>query len=212
MVKICGLRTEEDGVACREAGATLAGLLFVAGRRRAIRAPEARRIRRVLGACRPVLVYLDETFDTIAIETEALGIDRVQLHGSESPEACARLREVGLWVMKALRFEGRRGALEREARRYAGAVDALLIDAPRPGAGEAVDWRRLEDLWLQRPFLLAGGLTPENVAEAVARVRPDGVDVASGIEREGRPCPERVARFVQEARRALSSLPSGGVS
>lgn len=210
MVKICGLRVPGDAAACREAGATLAGLNFVTRSRRAIRAPEARQVKKHLGPCAPVLLYRDDALDTILVETEALGVRRVQLHGDESPDDCARLRDSSLWVLKALRFDGRREALEREARRFVGAVDALLIDAPTPGAGRPFAWGDLAGLGLPRPFFLAGGLTPENVARAVELAGPDGVDVASGVEREGRLCPDKITAFVQEARRALAALASEG--
>jgi len=204
MVKICGLRSAADAVACREAGATMAGLNFVSGARRAIRAPTARAILAALGPCAPVLVYRDDPLDQICIETEALGVRQVQLHGSEPPERCAELRRQGLRVIKALPFSGRGRDLEAEARRFVGAVDAWLIDAPSPGSGRPLPWGLLADLWLPRPFLLAGGLTPDNVAQAVAQARPDGVDVASGIERDGRPCPALMARFAASALAALS--------
>lgn len=207
MVKICGLRREEDATACENAGVTLAGINFVPGGRRAIKAPMARRIQQNLGHCKPVLVYRDYPSECIGVETEALGIRRVQLHGDESPEDCAALKEGGLWVLKALPF--REDSLERELQRFAGAVSALLIDAPSPGSGRPISWEKLAQFAIPRPFFLAGGLTPDNVAEAISTVRPDGVDVASGIERDGLPCPALIARFAEEARRAFALVHPG---
>ena len=202
LVKICGLRTASDAIACREAGAALVGLNFAPPGRRAIDAPAARTILRERGGL-PVLVYRDPARDTVLVESEALNVDCVQLHGDESPAFCARLRAHGLRVIKALPFAGDPLALLAHARRYVGAVDALLLDAPRPGSGQPWSLAPLAHLDLPRPFLLAGGLTPATVAAAIAAVRPDGVDVASGVETAGQIDPALVAAFVREATAAL---------
>lgn len=206
-IKVCGLRSVADADACAEAGVTLAGLNFIGSSRRAIKAPRLRQIKRRLPpGCTPVVLYRDQDEDTVLIETEALGLRWVQLHGDEAPEACHGYRQRGLRVIKALGFDGSGEALRERARRYEGAVDALLIDAPRPGEGRPWPWAALADLGLPRPFLLAGGLAPGNVARAIEEARPDGVDVASGIELDGLPSREKIMQFAAEARPALARV------
>ncbi|MCA9492486.1 MAG: N-(5'-phosphoribosyl)anthranilate isomerase, partial [Myxococcales bacterium] len=125
---------------------------------------------------------------------EAEGFDWVQLHGREEAELCARIRRHHR-VLKAL------AAPEvADIDRYRGSVDALLVDGARPGSGETRAWSPVP--CAEVPVWLAGGLTPENVGAAIALARPAGVDVASGVEVDGRIDPARVRAFVAAARAA----------
>lgn len=199
-VKICGLTTPDDARGCVDAGASMLGLNFVPSSPRRIDAAAARAIAEaVRGRAEIVGVTADLDEASLRELRAAASLDRVQLHGDEPPELVARL---GAWAFKAIRV----GSADDVARAgaYAGLI---LVDAKVAGAlggtGRAVDPALVTPLARARPILLAGGLAPENVAAAIAAIRPWGVDVASGVERApGRKDLDRVAAFVREARRA----------
>ncbi|MCK0714093.1 phosphoribosylanthranilate isomerase [Chromohalobacter sarecensis] len=195
-VKICGLTREEDIQVAVAAGADALGFVMWPGSARAI---DAARLAQ-LSACVPPFVtrvglFVDQPEDEI--RRCARHLDLVQLHGSETAEACERL-EVP-WI-KALRM--RDGLdLHAEAARYAGAR-GLLLDAYRPGVpggtGETFDWSRIPAN-LAKPVILAGGLTATNVAEAIQRVRPYAVDVSGGVEAaKGVKDPARIRAFLSQ--------------
>jgi phosphoribosylanthranilate isomerase len=209
-VKICGITCTDDGLAAAEAGADAVGLVFWPGSPRCVDAERAR----LIGDALPpsivrVGVFVDTPREEIARTAERACLDLLQLHGDEPPDAFAGLPRPA-W--KALRV-GPDFALHA-ALRYEGRAVGLLLDAAaagRPGGtGRPFDWRRVEPLRTRVRFLmLAGGLSPGNVAEAVGLTRPDGVDVSSGVESApGRKDPERMRAFVQAARDAEASPPA----
>ena len=203
-VKICGITSLEDGLAAVEAGADAVGFVFWPGSPRRI---DARRAR-AIGAQLPpsivrVGVFVDAGRERLARTAEAAGLDLLQLHGSDAPEAFADLPRRA-W--KALRVGD--DFTPSAALRYEGRAAGLLFDgssgsAPG-GTGQAFDWRRARALRPQLRFvMLAGGLTPANVAGAVRLAAPDGVDVSSGVERSpGRKDAHRMRDFVAAARQA----------
>lgn len=207
-VKICGLCRPEDARVAAEAGADLLGVVFAAGPRRQDEASA----RRIWGDRRQgrVGVFAGAEPSEVLRVADALGLAVVQLHGDESPEYCRRVRGAGPWeVWKAVRV--RAGELEERVARYAGAVDAVLVEAyserglggtgaPLPrGVVAAARARWPDGLGL----VVAGGLDPESVADVVRALRPDAVDVSSGVEaRVGAKDPERVRAFVRNARSA----------
>ena len=129
----------------------------------------------------------------------AAGLHGVQLHGHETPAEGKWIRQRVQFLIQAFAAGDR--MLERVDEYQA--ADAVLIDSPTPGSGQVFDWVLAEGLPLDRRVILAGGLTPENVAEAIARVRPWGVDVSSGVEREpGRKDVSKLMRFVNAAKQA----------
>jgi phosphoribosylanthranilate isomerase len=184
-IKICGIKREDDALDAIHAGVDALGFVFVPGTPRHVEIAAARRIiDRLPPFVSRVGLFVDADADAIAEVLEATGIDTVQLHGEETPEFSARWRGRAK-VMKAFRMRGPEtlDALEP----YRGAVDAWLLDAHVPGVaggtGARFDW----DLAVEAscrgvPIVLAGGLRADNVAEAVARVRPYAVDVSSGVE------------------------------
>ncbi len=199
VVKICGVTNAEDAVAAVECGADLVGLNFVRGSKREIDTNVATKIVGAVGA-RATLVAVVANLDvdaSLALRSET-GIEWLQLHGSEPP---SRLEALLPCAYKAIRVAG---AADLEAvSRYAG--DRVLLDTKVGGAlggtGEAFDWDLA--VGLGRRFMLAGGLNENNVARAVGRVAPWGVDVASGVERADDPRrkdPEKMRRFVESAR------------
>jgi phosphoribosylanthranilate isomerase len=207
-VKICGLRSRGDLAAAAAAGAAYAGFVFYPRSPRNLTLADARWIAGALPEG-IVKVALTVDADDAALEAilDALPIDVLQLHGRETP---ARVEEVrsrfGLPVFKAvgLAGEGDLAALDL----YGEVADQLLVDArapagaPAPGGnGIAFDWRLLRNRRWPRPWLLAGGLTAENVSEAVRLTGASQVDVSSGVERApGRKDHGRIAEFVQAAR------------
>jgi phosphoribosylanthranilate isomerase len=207
-VKICGLKTREDIAATAAAGAAYIGLNFFAKSPRSVTIPEARELTLWApdGLCKVALVVDadDATLDAIV---EAVPLDMLQLHGHETPDRVAAVRaRYGLPVMKALGVadEGDLAPLLD----YSLVADQLLIDAKPPkgaplpgGNGITFDWRLVAQRRWLRPWMLAGGLTPENVAEAVRLTNARQVDVSSGVERApGVKDHARIAAFVRAAR------------
>jgi phosphoribosylanthranilate isomerase len=204
-VKICGLTRAEDARTAVAAGADALGLVFYPPSPRAVTPQQA---RAVIAGLPPFVtlvgLFVDAERGYIAQVLEAVRIDLLQFHGDEPPEACAGHGRP--WI-KAVRM---RQGLDLPAlrRRYAGA-SALLLDAYRPGipggTGATFDWQ-LIPADLAGEVILAGGLDPDNVEEAVRRVRPYAVDVSGGVERaKGIKDPARIAAFMRGVRRGEPS-------
>ncbi len=205
-VKVCGITSPEDGVAAAEAGADAIGLVFWPESPRAVTLERARAIGEALPPfVVRVGVFVDAGRDEMARVADAAGLDMLQLHGGEPPEALADLPRRAL---KAVRVGD--GFAPEDALRYEGAAAGLLLDTRAPGApggtGRAFDWSLVRGVRERSRFLLlAGGLTPENVRAAIEAVRPDGVDASSSLEAApGRKDHGRVRAFV-EAVRAVES-------
>lgn len=207
-VKICGVNDAAGFDAAVAAGADMLGFVFVAASPRAVSpgAAAALSARHPGGPLR-VGLFVDAGDAEIEAVLAALPLDVLQAHGEESPARCAALRtRFGLPVMKAIGVAA--AADLRALADYAPVVDRFLLDAkPAPGAalpgGNAspFDWSLLRGAAVPRPWLLAGGLTPDNVAEAVRIGGAPGVDVSSGVERSrGVKDPARIAAFVSAAR------------
>ena len=213
-VKICGVRQPEDALVAADAGAGYVGIVFVPGRRRRVDPGDARLITgalRSLGSDAPRSVGLfgdqplDEVLDTIA----AAGLDLVQLCGEESVDYC-RLVQERAGVIKVIHVPDDDGeaAIADVARRidaYASAGCIVTLDSQvsglHGGTGQSFDWNVAGRLSQSgRRFLLAGGLTPDNVAQAVAAARPWGVDVSSGVETAGEKDATKIREFVANAR------------
>jgi phosphoribosylanthranilate isomerase len=182
-VKICGLTRVEEAVACARAGARAIGCVFFPGSPRNVNTAIAAEIRRALPpeiAC--VGVFVDESFGTLMRVVARTGFAAVQLHGSETPELVDRLLREGLFVIKALFADRAPGFVE--APQFP--ASAFLVECgqgPLPG-GNARTWKWGEaaPLGERHPLILAGGLTPENAAQAVRAASPDAIDVSSGVE------------------------------
>lgn len=201
-VKICGITEREDAEAAIEAGADALGFNFYRASPRYI---PLRRAARIIAGLPPfvvpVAVFVDESPRTIARIAREIGLRAVQLHGDESPAALAEL--ASLMVIKAFQVGAnfRAGAL----RRYP--ADAFLLDGAAPGrrggTGEKFNWRVARACRRYGRVIVAGGLTPANVGQAVLEARPYAVDVASGVERApGRKDHRAVRAFIAAVRRA----------
>ncbi len=180
-VKVCGITRPEDGVEAARCGADAVGLVFYAGSPRAVDIDGARAIIEVLPPfVTTVALFVDPSTQTVAEVLKALPIDLIQFHGDEAPSFCNQFERP---YIKAVRM--RDGIdLDEVARRY-GSARGLLLDTYRPGiaggTGETFDWDQAPREF-HMPIVLAGGLTPENVAAAVRQVKPYGVDVSGGVE------------------------------
>jgi phosphoribosylanthranilate isomerase len=195
-VKVCGLTVPEEARACAELGAWGIGVVFAAESPRRV---DAARAAEVLAALPPgvarVGVFVEASPEEMAGVARAAGLTHLQVHGGD---AAAARRASGLPVIEGVRVDGA-AAL---ARARASAADMVLLDAAvtgrHGGTGRSFDWGLLEREPLGRPFVLAGGLRPETVGAAVARLRPAMVDVSSGVESSpGRKDPARVRAFVE---------------
>jgi phosphoribosylanthranilate isomerase len=205
LVKVCGITNEEDAQAALEAGADALGFVFWPRSPRVISPLAAAEITRVLPASvARVGVFVDARVDDLARTADLVGLDLLQLHGQERPEACAGLPRPAL---KALRVGP--GFRAEDALAYAGVTAGILLDtlrADRPGGtGAAFDWALARGLRERLSFLvLAGGLTPRNVVRALEEVRPHAVDVSSGVEKSpGRKDPEKLRAFLEAARTVM---------
>ena len=217
-VKICGITNVEDAVAAVEAGADAVGLNYYKYSPRHVDLRSAHRISRAVADRRatPVGVFVNHTFEEIQNAERFNELDAIQLHGDESPQLVAQIiRAVDVIRVRRLNEGLAAIADDIEACRRAGrAPDALLIDAALPGSyggtGTMAPWGTLADrgsLFLETPLILAGGLTPDNVAEAIRIVRPAAVDVASGVESSpGKKDPAKVRDFVANALGAFDAL------
>lgn len=213
-IKICGITSVEDALAAVEAGADALGLNFYPQSSRFVTADAAAKIaaaakRRV----KLVGVFVNATAEEIQAAVSAGELDAVQLHGDESPEFVGRMKAAHSQVLRAFRVRGD-SLGEVEVYLRATKPDAVLLDAYDPkaygGTGKRLDWdlvRRERSAALGLPIILAGGLTAENVAEAIETARPDAVDVAGGVESApGRKDAEKVRRFVAAAQKAFDRL------
>lgn len=207
IVKICGLRSVADAQLAERCGSDELGLNFVPGRARAIDLTMARAIRAATAL--PLVGIVADAGDELLEALGAVGLDAWQLHGSESPARCAELLARGLRVYKAVPV--RSAADVADAGRYPGA--RVLFDAPVGGSGLSFDWTWLAGAGT-RPYLLAGGLGPHNVADAILQSHAAGVDVASGVEatgaRAGGKDAAKLAAFVTKAREAFAARISRG--
>lgn len=216
-VKICGITTPADAVLCAEGGADAIGLNFHGASKRSIDIPTARAILAALPAeVTPVGLFVNEPIDSLRRTAGELGIKWIQLHGDESPADLAKLPpEVSiLWARRGLVW----GEVLRELERCEqlgrvphGVLCDARVEGSYGGTGHTADWQDLADRGdphTSFPLMLAGGLTPQNVREAIAQVQPWGVDTASGVEASpGRKDPELVRAFVEQARLELSPQP-----
>lgn len=206
-IKICGLTRPEDARLAEQAGADYLGIVFAPSPRRRD-ADAARGIWRGTTA-RRVGVFADASKSYMIDHASRLGLNVLQLHGSETPELCSRLRSGGdWWVWKAIRVTRRTSILD-ELERFRGCVDGLQLEGwsrmGSGGVGARFDWSRaarLRDAWpAEVALILAGGLRADNVAEAIARVEPDIVDVSSGVEyAPGRKDAAAIRAFVEAVR------------
>ncbi len=204
-VKVCGITNREDALFAVAMGADAVGLIFAEGSPRQVTPDAAAAIVRELPpGTLAIGVFRDERPERILEIVDHARLGGVQLHGHETPAEAAVVRRRVPFLVQAFGADDPR--LDR-IDDYD--VDAVLLDSSTPGSGVAFDWKLAERFVPGRRVILAGGLTPDNVGQAVAQVRPWGVDVASGVEASpGRKDPVKVRHFVANAAEALSEFPA----
>jgi len=216
-VKICGIRALDDALAAAEAGADLIGMVFVPERRRRITPKEAKAIVdgvRNSGGPVPRIVglFADQSIEEVAGVVEFCGLDLAQLCGQETVEFAG---QVGCDVIKVVHVaesatasdDAGTGALVKE---FSGVGHLVTLDryveGIQGGTGKGFNWEVAASLSRSgHPFLLAGGLTPENVSEAITMVKPWGVDVSSGVETDGKKDHAKILEFLQKAKAAANA-------
>jgi phosphoribosylanthranilate isomerase len=188
-VKICGITQIEQGKAIVELGADSIGFICVASSPRYVPPDRLRAIAEALpNATIKVGVFANQGLTEIISVVQQTYLSAIQLHGGESPEFCRQLRQAispNIELIKAFRLKS--GASLATTADYLDCVDTLLLDAYHPqllgGTGHTLDWQDLAQFEPTIPWLLAGGLTPANITEALSRLQPDGIDLSSGVER-----------------------------
>ena len=204
-VKICGTTNVVDAEVAVEAGADAVGVIF-APSRRMVDVEQAREIvDAVAGRALVVGVFRDHLAQEVIDIAEEVGLDVAQLHGAESPATSHTVHASVPLLFRAMAAgDPQLGEIDDHG------GDAVLLDAPVPGGGRTFDWSLVGDLTSRHRVVLAGGLRPDNVGEAITTVRPWGVDVCSGVEAEfGRKDHDAVRRFVAVAREAGSQIVDG---
>lgn len=195
-IKLCGLKRPQDIQAANELLPAYIGFVFAPKSRRYVHPDRAEELRRMLNpGILPVGVFVNETPETVAALLDRGIIDIAQLHGKEDAAYIRRLRQLTKKpLIQAFRVETPADVAAAQA----SPADYVLLDSGTGGTGTCFDWSLLQTI--QRPYFLAGGLTPENVGGAVAALHPYAVDVSSGIETDGAKDKEKMTQFVRAVR------------
>ena len=201
-IKICGTTSVEDALLAVSLGADALGFIFAESKRQVDVATVAAIVPQLPAETIAVGVFRNESAERILEIVKAAGLTGVQLHGSEGPEVAQALRDTIAFLVQVFTADDPR--LER-LDDYP--IDAVLLDSSTPGSGATFDWSKVADLPQRHRVVLAGGLNAANVAKAVERVRPWGVDVVTGVEASaGRKDPDALAAFIETAKDALSEF------
>lgn len=222
-IKICANTSLEDALLAAEAGADALGFVFAPSPRRVTAEQVAEIVRQLPTGIEKIGVFVDASFTEIATTVEATGLTGVQLHFDAAPELARNLRKrfsPSLRILRVVHFDAEQAAKMKDAGLSLFAdqnIDAILVDSRTAtsvgGTGQTFDWAEAGKTLFQnanarqRALVAAGGLTPQNVAEAIAILRPWGVDVVSGVEaRPGRKDPAKVRAFIANARAATRGM------
>jgi phosphoribosylanthranilate isomerase len=206
-IKICGNTTLEDALLAAEAGADAVGFVFAASPRRVTPQQVAAIVPQLPAGLEKIGVFVDAGFDEITATGQTAGLTGVQLHFEAAPELSARLRErfgPALRIIRVVHFDPSASVFDDPT------ADAVMVDSRTTtavgGTGQAFDWSLARTTLFQeaearKRLVAAGGLTPENVAEAIGILQPWGIDVVSGVEAiPGRKDPAKVRAFIANAR------------
>lgn len=187
-VKICGITKPDQGKAIASLGANALGFMCVPASPRYVTCQQILAIReQLLDNVERIGVFANTTIAEICQTVADADLTGVQLHGDESPDFCAQLRQVlpNVEIIKALRVKN--SQVLEQVDTYTSYVNTLLLDAYHPqqlgGTGKTLDWQTLQEFRPKCSWLLAGGLTPLNILNALSQVKPNGIDLSSGVER-----------------------------
>lgn len=202
IVKICGITNEEDALLSVAMGATALGFVFAPSKRQITVGRAADIVKRLPPGILTIGVFRNHDPRTVSRVVREAGLRGAQLHGRETiAEVDEVTGDIG-WVMKAV-VAGSREA--EQCDRYR--TDLILIDSDSPGSGQTYDWSLVDSMPRGPRYVISGGLNADNVAQAISMLRPFGVDVSSGVEREpGRKDATKVRKFVQNALQAFDEL------
>jgi phosphoribosylanthranilate isomerase len=199
-VKICGITNLADARAAVEAGADALGFMFFEISARRVDAAAAKKIIKALPPfVSKAGVFVNPSEDFVRDVIAQTGIDTLQFHGEETPAFC---QQFSLPVIKAFRMQDRQSLKQLAGYETAAWLLDTFVEGKAGGTGQQFNWDlAVEARALGRPIILAGGLTPANAKQAVAKVRPFGVDVSSGVEASpGKKDPAKIRAFIQSAR------------
>lgn len=195
-IKFCGLRREEDVKYAASLGAGFMGFILSDRFKRFISPENVGRLKEFASSAKTVGVFVDEPMDYVVSAAKTAKLDMIQLHGSEDEEYIAGIkRKTGLPVIKMIKPVSLNDIMAAQH----SIADLILLDSGAGGTGKAFDWSLAESL--ERDYILAGGLNPGNVGEAVKRLKPFAVDVSSGVETEGIKDLEKMRAFASEVRK-----------
>lgn len=205
-VKICGITQPEQGSQIAQLGATALGFICVSKSPRYVQPEQIRAIVEQLPLeVDKIGVFANASTEAITDVVAAAGLTGVQLHGEETPEFCQQLRQLlpQTELIKAIRVKTPQSLSQVDT--YGEWIDTLLLDAYHPqmlgGTGHTLDWQGLTQFQTNAPWLLAGGLTPDNITNALEQLHPDGIDLSSGVERSpGDKDLDKVARLFERLR------------
>jgi len=201
-VKICGLKSREDIEYVNELLPDYAGFVFTKSRRR-VTLSEAKKFISLLDkSIKTVGVFQDEELERVKYAAEYLNLDVIQLHGNEDKDYIEKLNNFKIW--KAVGVDSKGICLD-DSNEYE--VDGILLDScvkgAKGGTGISFDWNTIINVNLRKKLILAGGLCPENVEEAVYKVKPYAVDVSSGIEEDGVKSYKKMKNFIEKVRKII---------
>jgi phosphoribosylanthranilate isomerase len=197
-IKLCGMMQDEDIAVINEVKPDMIGFIFAPKSRRYVSRKQALKLKAKLSPdIRAIGVFVDEDPDLMAAYVKAGIVDGIQLHGHETNQRIQTLKAMipkGCPVFQAVSVKSEADIEKAEA----SAADLILLDAKGGGSGETFNWKLAKDV--SRPYLLAGGLSLENITEALKTLSPWGVDVSSGIETNGQKDGTKIRRFVDQVR------------
>ena len=222
-VKICGLSRLDDALAAAEAGADYLGILFEPRSRRRLDEDDARELVRAFrerwqdGGPQWMGVFANQPLEEVNRLLTHCDMDLAQLSGQESTDYCAQVSRPVVKVVHVRIDAPQEDVLEdvqRALNAYRDSVCMIQLDTYKEGVlggtGQVFDWDVASELARSHSFVLAGGLSPENVTEAIARVRPWGLDVSSGVETDGRKDAAKIVRFIEQVQRTDKELSTSG--
>ena len=206
-IKICGNTNLDDALFAAECGADALGFVFARSARRVQPEQVGHITERLPRTIAKYGVFVDAGLDEIISTVEAGGLDGVQLHRASDPSLPSKLRERGLRILQVLNYSD---DFERQVTELSNSQEPVLVDSAKVGGtGNTFNWMAAQSSFqrAQPRLIAAGGLSPENVMQAIQILRPWGVDVASGVESApGKKDPDRVRAFVEAARQAAADL------
>lgn len=202
-IKICGMTNAEDAMVAASLGVDALGFIFAPSPRRVEPSAAREMIRRLPASVLKVGVFVNEALPEVQRIVAYCGLNMVQFHGQETPEYC---RQIPLPVIKAVRVKNMESLQEMEQYPLA----SILLDAWSPqkagGTGKPFCWELALEACKKRNFILSGGLNPNNVYQAIRKVRPSGVDVCSGVEKTpGKKESTKMCEFIKEVQKADAS-------